>query len=76
MDGLRRTGKLNALTEGYRRARGAGVTPSQVQAHVQTLATMDDLASLAQEIAEHGPRNTEHFRLHLPPAEDGGDGER
>jgi hypothetical protein len=43
---------------------------------VQTLATMDDLASLAQKIAEHGPRNTEPFRLPLPPAEDGSDGER
>jgi transcriptional regulator with XRE-family HTH domain len=82
MDHLRKTGNLNALTEGYRRARGAGVTPSQIQAHVQTLATMEDLASLAQltslaqKIAEHGPRNTEPSPLYLPPAEDGGDGER
>jgi transcriptional regulator with XRE-family HTH domain len=76
MDDLRKTGNLNALTEGYRRARGAGVTPSQIQAHVQTLATMEDLVSLAQKIAQHGPRNTEPFQLPLPPAEEGSDGER
>jgi transcriptional regulator with XRE-family HTH domain len=77
MDKLRRDGQLDTLTEGYQRAREAGVTAAQAQAHVETLASMEALAAPLRRLAEKGPReDAEPFRLYLPPAEKDDDGQR
>ncbi len=68
MDHLRETGKLDALTEGYRRAREAGVTPAQARAAVSTLVSMDgrwDRARQLRNKLEAGDfLNPEPFRIH------------
>ncbi len=68
MDQLREAGKLDALTEGYRRARQAGVTPAQARAAVRTLASMEGLSDMARQLMnklEAGDSlNPEPFRIY------------
>jgi transcriptional regulator with XRE-family HTH domain len=57
MDDLRRTGKLDALTEGYQQARQSGVTAAQARAHIETLATLEALEPLLRHLSEKGVAN-------------------
>ena len=50
MDTLREMGKLDVLTEGYRRAREAGVTPAQARAAVSTLVSMEGRWDMARQL--------------------------
>ena len=68
MDNLREAGKLDALAEGYRRAREAGVTPAQARAAVRTLASMEGRSDMARQrmdkLKAGDSLNPEPFRIY------------